>query len=311
MPAFVVGEAEAGERLDRVLAALAGAPRAQVQRWIEAGCVERNGKPARASAKLVAGDRLVANPPDPVATEVRAEAIALNVLHEDAALIVIDKPAGLVVHPAPGHASGTLVNALLHHCKDLAGIGGVLRPGIVHRLDRGTSGVIVAAKTDAAHLSLAAQFHDHSIEREYQAFVRVVPQADEGRIQRPIGRHPRDRKRMSVVTRHGRDAITNWRVLSRWPKAGIALLEIRPETGRTHQIRVHLSSEGMPVVGDPVYGRSRRSSSKLPIARSLDRPALHAALLGFRHPESGERLRFRAPLPAELEALANAAGSAR
>jgi 23S rRNA pseudouridine1911/1915/1917 synthase len=311
VPAFVVGEAEAGERLDRALAALSGAPRAQVQRWIEADCVRRNGAPVRASAKVVAGDRLEADPPEPVETEVRAEAIALNVLHEDAALIVVDKPAGLVVHPAPGHASGTLVNALLHHCQDLAGIGGVLRPGIVHRLDRGTSGVMVAAKTDKAHLALAGQFQDHSIEREYRAFVRVVPQADEGRIQRPIGRHPRDRKRMSVVTRHGREAITNWRVLNRWPKAGLALLEIKPETGRTHQIRVHLSSEGMPVVGDPVYGRSRRSSLKLPVARGLDRPALHAAVLGFVHPESGQRLRFIAPLPPDLEALVTAADAAR
>lgn len=307
MPAFVVGEAEAGERLDRALAALSGAPRAQVQRWIEADCVRRNGAPARGSAKVALGDRLDANPPEPVATEVRAEAIALNVLHEDAALIVIDKPAGLVVHPAPGHASGTLVNALLHHCRDLAGIGGVLRPGIVHRLDRGTSGVMVAAKTDAAHLSLASQFNDHSIEREYRAFIRVVPQADEGRIQRPVGRHPRDRKRMSVVTRHGREAITNWRVLTRWPKAGLALLEIKPETGRTHQIRVHLSAEGMPIVGDPVYGRNRRSRLLLPLARSLERPALHAAVLGFVHPETGESLSFRAPFPPDLEALGRAA----
>lgn len=310
MPAFVVGEAEAGERLDRVLAALSGAPRAQVRRWIEAGCVARNGERARPSAKVAAGDRLEAEPPDPVETEVRPEAIPLAVLHEDDALIVVDKPAGLVVHPAPGHPGGTLVNALLHHCTDLAGIGGVLRPGIVHRLDRGTSGVMVAAKTDAAHLSLSGQFHDHTIVREYRAFVRGVPGKDGGRIKRPIGRHPRDRKRMSVVTRRGRAALTNWRVLERWAKAGMALLEIRPETGRTHQIRVHLASEGMPVIGDDVYGRGRRATLRLPAARALGRPALHAAVLGFAHPSSGEPLRFEAALPDDLDALLRAAEDA-
>ena len=305
--AFVVGEAEAGERLDRALAALAATPRAQVQRWIDSGCVLRNGKPARASAKVAVGDQLEADPPEPVEAELRPEPIPLDVLHEDEALIVIDKPAGLVVHPAPGHAGGTLVNALLHHCRDLAGVGGVLRPGIVHRLDRGTSGVMVAAKTDAAHVALAAQFHDHTVLREYRAFVRAVPRGDAGRISRPIGRHPRDRRRMSVSTRRGREAATRFRVVARWPNAGIALLEVRPETGRTHQIRVHLSSEGMPIVGDDVYGRGRRSSLKLAAARSLGRPALHAAVLGFVHPTSGDTLRFEAPLPADLEALARAA----
>ena len=307
MPAFVVGESEAGDRLDRVLAALSGVPPAQVQRWIEAGRVRRNGEPVRSSAKLALGDRIEADPPEPVSAEVKPEPIPLSVLHEDGDLIVVDKPAGLVVHPGPGHTSGTLVNALLYHCKDLAGVGGVLRPGIVHRLDRGTSGVMVAAKTDVAHVGLAEQFHDHSIEREYRAFVRAVPGGEGGRIARPIGRHPRDRKRMSVATRRGRAAVTNWSVAARWPRAGIALLEIRPETGRTHQIRVHLSSEGMPIVGDDVYGRGRRSALKLAAARSLGRPALHAAVLGFTHPVSGEALRFVAPMPEDLEALARAA----
>ena len=307
MSAFLVGEAEAGDRLDRALAVLSGAPRAQVQRWIEAGCVSRNGAPARASARVVAGDRIEADPPEPVRAEIRPEPIALCVLYEDEDLIVVDKPAGLVVHPGPGHPSGTLVNALLHHCQDLAGVGGVLRPGIVHRLDRGTSGVMVAAKTDAAHAGLAAQFHDHTIEREYRAIVRAVPGAEGGRIARPIGRHPRDRKRMSVATRHARSALTHWTVAARWPRAGMALLEIRPETGRTHQIRVHLSSEGMPIVGDDVYGRSRRSRSKLAAARSLGRPALHAAVLGFTHPVTGKVERFEAPLPEDLAALVRAA----
>jgi len=189
------------------------------------------------------------------------------------------------------------VNALLHHCRDLSGIGGVLRPGIVHRLDRGTSGVMVAAKNDAAHAALAEQFHDHTIERIYRALVVGVPGADEGRSDRPIGRHPRDRKKMSVRTRSGRPARTRWRVERRFRVAGLSWLEVRPETGRTHQIRVHLSAAGLPLVGDPNYGRSRRR------APSLDRPALHAAVLGFDHPTGGERLRFEAETPPDLADL--------
>ena len=305
--AFVVGEAEAGERLDQVVAAYCGVSRGQIKRWIESDRVLRNGKPARSSQRVAVGDRIEADPPEPEISSVAPEAIPLVVLHEDDALIVIDKPAGLVVHPAPGHSTGTLVNALLHHCRDLAGIGGVLRPGIVHRLDQGTSGVMVAAKTDAAHLSLATQFHDHTIGRLYRAFVRGVPGADGGRIARPIGRHPRDRKRMSVVTRSGRSAQTNWHVEARWPASGISRLALRPETGRTHQLRVHLSSEGMPIVGDPVYGRSRRSTLKLSAARALTRPALHAATLGFVHPVTGEVHEFESPLPPDLVALESAA----
>ena len=291
-------ESLAGQRLDQALAQLAGVPRAQAQRWIEAGRVALDGARARASQRVAAGAEIAVDPPEPTPLEARPEAIPLAVLYEDADLIVIDKPAGLVVHPAPGHASGTLVNALLHHCRDLAGIGGVLRPGIVHRLDRGTSGVLVVAKNDAAHVALAAQFKDHSIERVYVALVRGVPGADTGSAVRAIGRHPVDRKRMSVRTKSGRAAETHWRVVQRFPKSGVALLEVRPATGRTHQIRVHLSSAGLPIVGDPVYGKGGESFG-------LARPALHAAVLGFTHPSSGERLRFEAPLPADLaEALA-------
>jgi 23S rRNA pseudouridine1911/1915/1917 synthase len=244
-----------------------------------------------------AGDELEATPPEPVASPLTPEAIPLAVLYEDADVIVIDKPAGQVVHPGPGHAGGTLVNALLHHCGNLAEVGGVLRPGIVHRLDRGTSGVLVVAKCDSAHTSLAQQFHDHSIEREYRALVRGLPGSDAGRVDRPIGRHPRDRKRMSVRSRRGREAHTAWRVLGRFPSSDCSWLSILPETGRTHQIRVHLASAGLPIIGDPVYGRAKRM---LP---GLERPALHAQVLGFRHPRSGERLRFEAPLPADLEEL--------
>ena len=220
-------------------------------------------------------------------------------MYEDDDLVVVDKPAGLVVHPAPGHPRGTLVNALLHHCKQLAGIGGVLRPGIVHRLDKGTSGILVAAKNDAAHRSLAEQFHDHTIERRYQAIVRGTPSADEGRVDEPIGRHPKDRKRMSIASNAGREAHTAWRVVRRYAASQRALLDVFPETGRTHQIRVHLASRGLPIVGDGVYGRGGGPARE----KALGRPALHAAALGFTHPRSGETMRFEAELPADLREL--------
>jgi 23S rRNA pseudouridine1911/1915/1917 synthase len=291
---FVAGEDEAGQRLDLALAVWTGASRSQTRRWIEAGLVRVNQQAARAAWRLQEGDRVEAEPPEPVALEVTSEPIPLHVLYEDRELIVIDKPAGLVVHPAPGHPSGTLVNALLHHCRDLSGIGGVLRPGIVHRLDRGTSGVLVVAKSDAAHRALADQFRTHSVERVYRALVRGAPTHESGRVERPVGRHPSDRKRMSVRTASGREARTAWRVLRRFARSGYAWLEVRPETGRTHQIRVHLASAGLPIAGDPVYGRAR------PKALGLARPALHAAVLGFVHPGTGERLRFEAALPEDL-----------
>ncbi len=294
----LVGESEAGDRLDRAASQLLGAPRAQVQRWAEQGRLRLNGAPGRVSARVKVGDEIEADPPEPVVSELVPEAIPLVVLHEDEALIVVDKPAGLVVHPAPGHPRGTLVNALLHHCGDLAGIGGVLRPGIVHRLDRGTSGVMVVAKHDQAHVSLAAQFKEHSVDRLYRAWVRGVPGEESGRIDRAIGRHPRDRKRMSVATRRGREARTNWSVEQRYVASGVTRLAVRPETGRTHQIRVHLSATGLPLVGDDVYGARRRRDRF-----GLGRPALHAAELGFTHPTSGERLLFRAELPEDLREL--------
>ena len=210
------------------------------------------------------------------------------------------------MHPAPGHAGGTLVNALLHHVRDLAGIGGVARPGIVHRLDRGTSGVMVVAKTDSAHGALSKQFHDHTILRVYIAFARGAPAQDDGRIERAIGRHPSDRKRMSIVTKSGRAAATRWSVLRRFPKSGAVKLEIRPETGRTHQICVHLSAHGLPLLGDETYGQAAGGA----FARALSRPALHAAVLGFVHPSTGDRLRFEAPLPPDLVALEETLASA-
>ena len=295
---LIVSETDAGGRLDQALAALAGISRSQARRWIDEGRVRVDGEPARASQRVALGAVLDALAPEPAPSPLAAEPIALAILYEDEDLIAIDKPAGLVVHPAPGHPGGTLVNALLHHCGDLSGIGGVLRPGIVHRLDRGTSGVLVVAKHDAAHRALALQFQEHSVEREYRAFVRGLPASDGGRVDRPLGRHPGDRKRMSVAARgRVRDARTAWRVLRRFPASGVSLLAVHPETGRTHQIRVHLASAGLPILGDPVYGRA--SKGPCPLAR----PALHAAVLGFTHPRTGARMRFEAPLPPDLTLL--------
>lgn len=299
MPTFGIGADEADLRVDVALSQLAGITRSQARRWIDAGRVRINEQVCRASERVTRGDALRAVPPDPAPSPLAPEAIALDVLFEDEDVIVVDKPAGMVVHPAPGHGSGTLVNALLHHCPDLVGVGGVVRPGIVHRLDRGTSGVLVAAKNDTAHVALSNQFRDHSILRIYRALVRGSPSAGSGRVERPIGRHRTDRKRFSVQSPSARSARTAWRVLERFSSGsasqpGHAWLEVRPETGRTHQIRVHLSSVGLPIVGDPVYGRKVRDR--------LGRPALHAAVLGFTHPRSAGFLRFEAPLPPDLEA---------
>ena len=286
----------AGRRLDALLAQLEPAlSRAQAQRLIERGLVTVEGRASKPSHRVREGERIEARVPAPESAELEPEAIPLRVVYEDADLIVIDKPAGLVVHPAPGHAHGTLVHALLHHCPDLAGVGGVARPGIVHRLDKGTSGLLVAAKHDLAHRSLAAQFKAHSIDREYRALVRGAPRADEGCVRAPIGRHPVDRKRFSTRARIGRAAVTHWSVERRL--GAHTLLRVRLETGRTHQIRVHLASVGLPIAGDPVYGASRRGNTP----PGLERPALHAALLGFDHPRSGERMRFESPLPEDLE----------
>lgn len=297
----LITQSEHDQRLDVACAVFLQIPRAQVQRWIENGQVLLNGERARASKRVHCGDVVQV---ERVAAEplcVQAEAIALQVLYEDEDLIVIDKPAGLVVHPAPGHAQGTLVNALLHHCgQSLSGIGGVQRPGIVHRLDRGTSGVLVVAKNDRSHQSLSDQFREHSIDRVYWALVRGLPKEDFGEVDRPIGRHARDRKKMSVRTKSGRTAHTLWKVKKRFPRSGVSLLEIRPQTGRTHQIRVHLASAGLPLVGDTVYGRA---SAKHVL---LARPALHAKVLGFVHPRTGERKKFGASPPEDFQALLDA-----
>jgi 23S rRNA pseudouridine1911/1915/1917 synthase len=294
----VVGPELAGARLDAALARLEPAlSRAQVQRLIEQGQITVAGARAKPAHKLRAGERIEGRVPEPVPVAVAAQAIPLVILHEDADLVVVDKPAGMVVHPAAGHAQGTLVNALLHHCRDLSGVGGELRPGIVHRIDKDTSGILVVAKHDRAHRALAAQWKEHAIEREYLAFVKSAPRADAGTVDAPIGRHPTDRKKMSTHARVSRSAVTHWRVEERLRDA--ALLRVRLETGRTHQIRVHMASIGLALVGDPVYGGGRAH----PASRGLRRQALHATVLGFTHPTSGARLRFESPLPADLVAL--------
>jgi 23S rRNA pseudouridine1911/1915/1917 synthase len=263
------------------------------------------GRPVRASLRLHGGEEVQLTVPAPVAAAPCAEDLALHVVHEDEDLLVIDKPAGLVVHPGAGAASGTLVNALLHHVRDLSGVGGVLRPGIVHRLDKGTSGLLVVAKNDSAHRALVEQFSSRSVEKQYLALVLGVPRACLGTVEAPIGRDPKDRKKMSVRSRRGREARSSWRLVESFD--GAALLEVHIATGRTHQIRVHLSSLGYPVAGDATYGGTRppgsRSSAAREALRALDRPALHAARLAFAHPRSGERMIFESPLPEDIAAL--------
>ena len=301
---------QAGERLDKTLAdLLADVSRARLQALIATGALTRDGKTITdASQKAQPGDyRLLIPPPTPA--EPKPEAIPLTVLYEDAHLIVVDKAAGMAAHPAPGTYSGTLVNALLHHCgKSLSGVGGVARPGIVHRLDKDTSGVMVAAKTDAAHAGLSALFAAHDIERVYIALTRGAPTPVKGTIAGQIGRSPNDRKKMATLRTGGREAITHYTVKTTYgppAKPLAATVSCQLETGRTHQIRVHLASKGAPVLGDSTYGSGPVAAPvREAIAEAgLQRQALHAAVLGFVHPITGERLRFETPLPADMARL--------
>lgn len=306
---LVVDAAGAGQRLDAYLAArMEGESRARLKSLIQAGEVRVDGAVLRPSARLLAGQRIRVRLPPPRKAEPAPEEIPLAVVHEDAHLLVVDKPAGLVVHPGAGRPSGTLVNALLHHVRDLSGIGGVLRPGIVHRLDRGTSGLMVVAKDDATHRALARQFAERAVEKEYLAVVLGTPSARTGAVETPIGRDPVRRTRMSTRAAGGRAARSRYEVVEALD--GAALLRVRIHTGRTHQIRVHLASLGHPVAGDRTYGGARTPPSKRRSSRealnALDRPALHAARLAFDHPATGRRLSFESPLPEALASLVEA-----
>jgi 23S rRNA pseudouridine1911/1915/1917 synthase len=300
----LVGDEDAGRRLDQVVAArVPDLSRSQAQRLIREGRVTLPAGAPKPSLPVEGGWTIDVDIPAPEAPTPSPEDLPLQLLHDDADVVVVNKPAGMAVHPGAGRRTGTLVNALLHQVRDLSGIGGAERPGIVHRLDRGTSGVMVVAKHDRAHRALSAQFHDRDVEKTYVALVWGTP-AEGLQLDRPIGRDPRHRLRMSSRARRVRAALT--RVDHVEPLGGVSLLRLTIATGRTHQIRVHLSEAGYPVVGDRVYGGVRKSLPPrlAPLAR-LDRPFLHAAALTFTHPTTGERLTFEAPLPDDLQDLAS------
>jgi len=294
-------------RLDRFLATRPEfASRSQLKRLIEEGRVLLNSRLAKPATKVKAGDVIDVFIPAPRPAWPLAEEIPLKVLFEDAHLLVIDKPSGMTTHPSAGNLTGTLVNALLHHCRDLSGVGGELKPGIVHRLDKLTSGVMVVAKSDRAHIGLAGQFKAHSIERAYLALVWGVMPGESGRIESLIGRNPRHRLKMTGRTNKGRLAITEWFVKERFRH--FTLVEARLFTGRTHQIRVHLTEAGHSLVGDPLYGQGRSLPRELALEvkamlASWERQALHAYQLGFLHPMTGEKLLFSSPLPRDMQAL--------
>lgn len=297
-----VGTEHDGERLDAFLAtAIPERSRSQIQRLIKDGRVTGPANALRASTPVRAGQAFEIDLPAPVEATAVPENLPLTILYEDGDIVVIDKPAGMVVHPAAGHSSGTVVNALLHHVDDLSGVGGELRPGIVHRLDRGTSGVMIAAKNDAAHRELARQFHDREVEKEYIALVWGVVQQGR-RIDAAIGRDPKDRQKMSTRARRARSAVT--RVTKAEHFHGVSLVHVAIATGRTHQIRVHLSAIGHPIVGDPTYGGvHRRVANDVRAVQRLERPFLHAARIVFIHPREGRRMEFSSPLPADLQAV--------
>jgi len=285
-----------GDRLDMWLAETV--PEHSRSRWqtlIKEGRVTVNGAPCKANQKIRVGDRAEWSNPDPAPATPQAEDISLDVLFEDRYMIVINKPAGLVVHPAVGNETGTLVNALLHHCTDLTGIGGEIRPGIVHRLDKDTSGVMVVAKNEVAMTGLSRQFKERDTEKEYLTIVWGVPYGKRGTVETTIGRHPIHRKKMAANVRNGREAVSHFEVQEALGEA--ALVRVKIETGRTHQIRVHMAHIKHPVIGDTVYGRGRASTVK------ADRQMLHAAKLSLNHPKTGKRMTFEAPLPDDMEAL--------
>jgi 23S rRNA pseudouridine1911/1915/1917 synthase len=304
----VPGESQ-GQRLDLFLVSvLADRSRSQIQRLIRDGHVRIDQRPARVNEPVKTGQVVAVEIPAPVEPVPAAQALPLRIVYEDRDLVVVDKPAGMVVHPGAGHASGTLVNALLHHVDDLSGVGGEMRPGIVHRLDRGTSGLMVVAKHDAAHEELARQFHDREVEKEYTALVWGVVQAGR-RIDAPIGRDPVNRKKMSARARRSREAVTRI-VKAESVGRGLTLARIAIHTGRTHQIRVHLSAIGHPIVGDALYGGvHRRVPGDLRAIAHLERPFLHASRLVFTHPADGRRVEFTSTLPEDLERVLGELGA--
>ena len=302
--------AHAGWRLDRALAdAVPTLSRERLKALIRGGAVEAEGKALRDPALKVRGEEAIrVAVPEPAPAHNEPQDIPLTIIFEDEHLLVIDKPAGLVVHPAAGNFDGTLVNALLHHCGgSLSGIGGVARPGIVHRIDKDTSGLLVVAKTDVAHEGLAKQFAAHSIDRRYLAIVNGVPKVKQGAVEAPLARSAANRKKIAIVEGgRGKRAVTHWRRLDVLKDA--ALVECRLETGRTHQVRVHMASIGHPLVGDPVYGRAGKTHGKILKELQFQRQALHAAELGFTHPATKHRLSFTSPMPPDMQELFNALG---
>jgi len=305
---FIVTEEEEGQRIDLFLTRKGelSLSRAQIKRIAAEGKVSLNGQPVKVSHKVRTGDEVTVEKPPPQPMEILPEEIPLSIVYEDSHLLVVDKPAGMVVHPAAGNFRGTLVNALLFHVPDLAGIGGVLRPGIVHRLDKGTSGLMVVAKTERAHQELAAQFKRHLVKKVYQAVVYGDVKDDQGMIDVPVGRDIAQRKKISTRTRRGKEARTFWEVLERFKYATHLL--VMTETGRTHQIRAHFTHLNHPLIGDVLYGSQRRFKT-LPEGdlkegvRKMSRPALHACELGFFHPITEKYLHFRSPLPEDMANL--------
>lgn len=291
---IIANEEAAGVRVDKFISdELPDLSRTYVQDLLKSGDITVNEKSAKPNYKLSPGDKIAVNETEPEPLEIKPEEIPLDVLYEDQDIIVINKPRGMVVHPAPGHPSGTLVNALLAHCEDLSGINGVLRPGIVHRIDKDTSGVIVAAKNDKAHRSLAEQLKNKTTHRIYQAIAHGSFEHDKGTIDAPIGRDENDRKKMAATRHNSKDAVTHFTVLERFEQYTFVSCQL--ETGRTHQIRVHLAYIGHPVAGDPKYGPRK--------TLDINGQALHAAELGFRHPATDEMMMFSAPLPEDMDRL--------
>jgi 23S rRNA pseudouridine1911/1915/1917 synthase len=302
---FFVGEENNGTRLDVFLSMQDNLlTRSQIKRIIEGGCVRLNGKSPKPGARLKDGDTIIVMTVEPGECAIAPENIPLSILYEDDAILLVEKPAGMVVHPAAGNYTGTLVNALLFHCTGLSGIGGIKRPGIVHRLDKNTSGIMVVAKSDRAHIGLSKQFKERRVKKIYQALVHGNVIHDTGMTDLPIGRHIKDRKKISPHTRRGKRAVTRWKVIKRFGMA--TLLEVSIETGRTHQIRVHLSSEGYPVVGDDIYGGSNkrihsiRDTMSREILKKMKRQALHASSIGLYHPLTGHYMEFHSPLPTDM-----------